>query len=547
MKKIIISTIFLFAVTFVSYSQTVFYVDGSVGTSGNGNSWASAFATVQEGIDAAHNSLGNPSTETAQVWVKQGTYYVYVSSDENTIEMKEGVQIFGGFDGTETELSQRNYTENETILDGHASEGSQNQVKHVVTAFGEETSPDVWNDWTNGLIDGFTITGGKIVMGAPGKNEAKVTSPEEILESANNSAGAGVLIFKSAPSVVNCKITGNEAPKGGGMYVMSATEVSQQDPVPVANIVNCEFSNNTAGMRGGAVSIDLYSNPVFENSKFINNVCDAKGGAVYIDWVCPQPIFINCLFAENYALQAAALGADGSSSPLFVNCTVTNNDALDIGAGLFTGSYNPDGTASNEPVLVNCIVTQNTSEWGGPTDLCIWHDNYFYVSHSILGEGFTSFGEGVSYETPTFANIGSSDYSLTQNSVGINAGVTTDDLLPDGIEVPTTDINGNPRDNNPDMGCYEYQGTINIPELETNQTTQFSIYPNPAKEFLTILPNNSDTESYKVLVYDNLGKMIFEKELFGEQKIEISQLNSGIYILQFIDRNKKFSHKLIVE
>ena len=100
-------------------------------------------------------------------------------------------------------------------------------------------------------------------------------------------------------------------------------------------------------MRGGGLAIDLGTEPITEACKFTGNTCDAKGGGVYIDWVCPKPVFINCLFAENYASRAGAIGVDGSSSPYLINCTITNNSSADVGAGLYTGSYNADGTSYN--------------------------------------------------------------------------------------------------------------------------------------------------------------------------------------------------------
>lgn len=538
MKKLIISAgIIILAISF-SFGQTVYYVNGSVSSSGNGTSWGTAFKTIQEGINAAYSSLSTPSSQTAQVWVKQGTYYVYTSSTANTISMKEGVKIYGGFNGTETSLAQRDYINNETIIDGHQSSGSTNRVKHVVSALGVEVTTNNWNNWTNGLLDGFTITGGYITGGA-GKS-IMVTDPSQILSTGNNTAGAGVLIFKSAPSVANCKITGNDAPKGGGMYVVSATSFPSTNN-PKASIVNCEFSNNTAVMRGGGVSIDVASEPVFERCKFMNNSCSAKGGGVYIDWVCPQSVFVNCLFAENSAFSAGALGADGSSSPVLVNCTVTNNTSTDVGAGLYTGSYNADGTASNEPILINCIVIGNHATWGGPVDLRIWHDDYFYVSHSILGTGFTSFGSGILYNNPTF----NSDYSLTQSSAGVDAGVTSDVLDP-GNYIPTIDINGNVRDSNPDMGCFEYKNNTGI-SFAKNTNSQFDIYPNPSSDFFTIKNSGNNDKTYQMVIYDNIGKAVFSEKVKNESRVNISDLRSGIYVVTLTDGKQQNSQKLIIQ
>ncbi len=542
MKKTIISIIAAVLISGFASAQTIYYVNGAVSSSGSGNSWATAFKTIQEGINAAESSLTTPASQTAQVWVKQGTYYVYVSSNANTIDMLEGVEIYGGFAGTETQLSQRNYETNVTILDGHQSSGSTNKVKHVVTAFGTELTSTTFDSWTNGLLDGFTVTGGSAGIGKDSKNGAKVTNPTEILNSGDATAGGGILIFKSAPTIQNCIISENSAGKGGGMYIMSATTFPSNN-IEKASIKNCTLINNHASMRGGGLSIDVGSEPKIESCKFIRNSCDAKGGGVYIDWVCPKPAFINCLFVENTASSAGAIGVDGSSNPFLINCTITNNETIDVGAGIYAGSYNADGTTSNEPTLINCIVSGNSADWGGPVDLRIWHDDYFYVSHSILGTGFTSFGEGISYNSPSFTNIANSDYTLALGSAGIDEGTASDALDILGF-IPTTDINGDPRDANPDMGCYEYIST-NISDNVINSDENFDIYPNPASDILNIMPLKADS-NYNLSIYNNIGEMVISENFSGQSNIDISNISSGIYFVMINVENQKYTKKIVV-
>jgi len=105
-----------------------------VSTSGNdendGLTWATAKQTVQAGLNAA--------TGGDEVWVAAGTYV------EN-ITLKDAVALYGGFAGNETELSQRNWATNKTVLDG-------NQAGSVVTSPSGATAAT--------RIDGFTIPNG---------------------------------------------------------------------------------------------------------------------------------------------------------------------------------------------------------------------------------------------------------------------------------------------------------------------------------------------------------------------------------------------------
>ena len=125
------------------------YVDAAAAGPHDGCSWATAFTTVQEGIDAAAGCA------PGQVCVAAGTYYVLQPAAlALTADLAEGVELLGGFAGTETAVAQRDWLAHETILDGHENGGSAGRATHVVT-IGEDAA-----------IDGFTITGGRAMAGA---------------------------------------------------------------------------------------------------------------------------------------------------------------------------------------------------------------------------------------------------------------------------------------------------------------------------------------------------------------------------------------------
>jgi len=449
-KFAVVGLIFLFQ---ASVQAADYYVNVNNSTPGSGTSWSTAFDTIQGGIDAASSAGG-------EVWVAKGTYYVYSTSNADTLEMKSGADLYGGFDGTETSRDQRDWNANETVIDGHQSAGSGNQVQHVVTGS------------DNATIDGFTITGGKARSGGgqPPKrgNRPRATSPDEIFESGGGGSGGGMLIFRTNPTVSNCTFTGNSAGKGGAVYVMVATEYPTQTPNDAPTFTDCVFSDNSASSRGGGVSNDVATHPTFIGCTFVSNTCDAKGGAMYNDFGC-SPTLINCLFAKNTAHRATAMGCDGSSSPKLVNCTVTDNYAYDVGSGIYTGSYL---AGANEPTLVNCIVWGNENQWGGPTDFNVWHENHFYISYSLIGQGFTSYGEGVIQEDgadPLFVNPDNGDYRLQAGSPCINTGTNSDG------DVPDTDLDGESRSGNADMGAYEYTGIIETGSLQVTIEPQGAI------------------------------------------------------------------------
>ena len=77
--------------------------------------------------------------------------------------------------------------------------------------------------------------------------------------------------------------------------------------------------------------------------------------------------------------------------------------------------------------------------------------------------------------------------------------------------------------------------------------SNFNIYPNPAKDKVTITTDLS--EDMSLMMYDITGKLILTKDsTFNNQtELNISALNSGVYFIHLRSGNKKYVHKLIKE
>jgi hypothetical protein len=83
---------------------TVWYVDASNTAPGSGTDWSSAFNTLQDALDSA--------TGNDQIWIAQGTYRPTDTNGMNdpreaSFRIHSALQVYGGFEGNETSLSQR--------------------------------------------------------------------------------------------------------------------------------------------------------------------------------------------------------------------------------------------------------------------------------------------------------------------------------------------------------------------------------------------------------------------------------------------------------
>ena len=97
-------------------AQGVAYVDADAPPPGDGRSWASAFPSLRDAIAAASVSGGY----VEQIWIAEGVYRPAPpgASTRFSFDVLEGVSLYGGFEGTESSLEERDWTRHVTILSG---------------------------------------------------------------------------------------------------------------------------------------------------------------------------------------------------------------------------------------------------------------------------------------------------------------------------------------------------------------------------------------------------------------------------------------------
>jgi len=382
----------------------IVYVDVDVGTSCDGMSWETAFATVQEGIWAA-GACG-----ICQVWVAEGTYYVWQTADTDTIQLEEDVSVYGGFDGTETTFDQRDWVANVTNLDGHEYEDSPNQVFHVVTGA------------SSSMLDGFTITGGKADSGWP--------------EPATSSGG-GIYAEECTQTVKNCAFVENTAVNGGGIAVNNGTLI----------VDGCRFAGNVITEHGAGINLDYDSTATILNSIFEGNSADGGGGIVVFQ-EC-SAVVENCVFISNSAYFGAAIelwsGGYADSIVEIANSTFFGNTATSGAAVSCTNLC--------DATIVGSIV------WGNDPVVDDECDGMMEVSYSDVEAAWD--GVGNITADPLFVDTDAGDLRLQAGSPCIDAS--------DGSAAPTLDIEGQGRFDDTetpntgvgppwaDIGAYEYQ------------------------------------------------------------------------------------------
>jgi hypothetical protein len=377
-------TLILNLLFFWHYSNaTIRYVDSShVGGTQNGTSWATAYAGLQAGIDAAMSG--------DSVWVASGTYQ---SPSFTGIVMKEGVKILGGFLNTHTDISQRNWTANLTTIKSSNYRAIINNGNNLTVAT---------------RLDGFRIIGN-------GNN--------------NGSTSGGMYNNQSSPTIANCTFTQHLSSEGAAIF--------NRDCSPV--ITNCIFTGNYANSSsssnnlGGAVQ-NFSSSPTISSCTFTSNISTGYGGAIY-NINASSPLISYCTFTSNNCPKGGAIYSSGTANTVSIDhCTFTTNSGGQItGAAIYTES-------TTQINISNCAFSghANTAIVNGANcnvDSCTFSSNtglysggiYNYASLSASNSSFDS-NTGTTTDGGAIKNLSSMSLNrcvFTNNIAGAGGGVAT--------------------------------------------------------------------------------------------------------------------------
>lgn len=323
-----------------SYCYEVVFVDMDP-VSGNrtGATWATALATIQDGLAEA---AGRPG---AEIWVAEGTYHIY----PNPLVLNSSNSLFGGFAATESWRGQRDLINHVTILDGESPNQPGNFVENVIRA-----EPN-----TSGALDGFTITGGHASTHGGGLYAVdSFLWVSRVHFNLNQAGGLGGAMYLSDSTALMtlCMFSENTATEGGGVYLANS----------YTSFEYVHFLDNTAylggGMRADTATVVWMSNAVFGNNHSTADVSGGGGGgfaANTADATC-----INCTFSDNtsaYANTGAGI-LNLDTNLRLVNCIVWGpgsqflcNPAgwCDVTYSNIAGGFAGTGNLSSNPLLVN--------------------------------------------------------------------------------------------------------------------------------------------------------------------------------------------------
>jgi gliding motility-associated-like protein len=389
---------------------TTLYVNASVsGGANDGSSWTNAYSSLLDAIIQAYIC-----TNITEIWVAKGTYK---SLNETTpFIIPEGVSLYGGFAGTETALSDRDWAVNPTILSGD---------------FNDNNTPDAGDSHTiikmtnnNSTLDGFIVTysyadgteGSPAAIGRAGggvynngtNNTINHCVFKNNIAQGNGTSGIGGAIVSFSSDILtiyNSLFYANEASANGGAFSIENG---------TTKLINCTIANNTANKGGGVHfyggNLEATNTIFFQNEGANGNINDdsPSGGGTGTVAYC--------------AFYNSTTGNNGEIPPNITNGG--SNIAATAGSGgagtnlLFTDATNNDFTLQDSSPLLNAgnnTANSETKDLGNnPRVLGTTIDIGAYESDAILVDFAISGG-----------NCANKTISFTDNSSSPNGAITS--------------------------------------------------------------------------------------------------------------------------
>ena len=450
--------VFSCLLAFTSFAEgAVFYVTESGAGAKDGSRWEDAYGEAEFSQNLNGSSVGD------EFWVAAGRYRPSTTGDKTWyFVLDPGVSLYGGFAGTETSRSQRNWRTNVTVLTGDLdfndivdARGVTRKASDINAAGSGNSIRVLYAYGQGGVLDGFTVTAGN-ALNDEGGGMMDVQSSVTVRNCTfagnfSSQSGGGLYSRNSFSTLENCVFSGNEADSGGGMYTDDSASVAdgciftENEAVygggmaavnsHVPEVKNCTFSKNTASDRGGG--IQTKNSAVVSACTFTENSA-VDGGGMFCTGFAPK--VTNCTFSGNTATdKGGGINNYWLASTTIMNCTFSGN-AADLGSGLYV--YN--GT----PEVKNCIFWND----GGGNEI-VENGAVAVVTQSVVRGGFPS-GSSIITADPGLGPLADNGgltltHAIAAGSSALDSGTSAG--------APSTDQRGvsRPQGSGYDIGAFE--------------------------------------------------------------------------------------------
>lgn len=522
-------------------AQQVHHVNANALGVADGASWVNAYTDLQDALAAAQPQ--------DQIWVAAGVYKPTATTDTTaSFDIPDSVEVYGGFNGTELQIGQRDWETNLTILSGDigVEQDSLDNVTNVVSIENGQSEAT--------RVDGFIVEHG---FGYNGQN-----SPREY------NTGGGIRVHGASPVLANLIIRYNAAMYGGGLSIRSNSyphvsnvelhhnfakwgsgvwvgdiskstektvlleEINSHDQLSQGAYFKDAYSYNlkNSQFRNNSVGVELYR----PNGGDISKVLVANNGRGFYVRISSMPS------NGESVLFKQVIAANNTTDQLLYNSSSDANGSIKVYNSTFYGmnSLSVSVRDSSKAQFWNCIVegTKNISEEDGTNDSPLFYNSVFDEILTLEGDS------NVFDATDNFEDPENGNFNIRNTSQAINAGTLS--VLP---LIDLEDINGNERKQSTsiDAGAVESSYTmVAVGFADENQIDVVDVFPSPFATSCTV--NSIAGEFVNVSVFDTQGKLVESYQ--GIQNVEVlANSKQGVFVIQVSNDNGINSYKVIKE
>ncbi|MDM8565372.1 choice-of-anchor D domain-containing protein [Candidatus Halobeggiatoa sp. HSG11] len=457
----------------------ILYVNHAASGYDSGLNWQDAFTDLQDALDAARNNCPN----IKQIWIAKGTYYPTADNDRTvSFDLVNGIKIYGGFTGHESQLEDQNCSANLTILSGNIGIKNDNSdnSQHVITATGvgrntllncltiidgyaDECGGGMFNDHASPTLKYMSFSSNHAEYGAGlcNINNSKPLICQVFIQTNTAIHGAGIANFESAPVLKQANITDNNAAKsGGGMFnsasnpLISHSIISKNNAEQGAGMVNFDSSplighlvltsNSSEAMLNENSSPSITQSTVaFNQSGIVNYSSSAKINNSILWDTTPIINEKNSMAIVNYSI--VRNGWDGNwnraSDPLFTKNI--NNLLPTMADNVHLQPQSPAIDAGNNDLVPQYLANSECDVFVNNTAVDLDFDGKNRVSDGNA-DGVQTVDMGVHEASFSFTHsltvelTGEGSGSVVSNNPGINCGNDCYHNYSSGIDVLLT-------------------------------------------------------------------------------------------------------------
>ena len=217
------------------------------------------------------------------------------------------------------------------------------------------------------------------------------------------------------------------------------------------------------------------------------------------------------LAAKKGILPVNSAGNDGNGSWQYVGFPADGDSVFAIGATDYSGNI---ASFSSRGYPLDNRVKPNICAVGSGTTVADAYDD------------FISSASGTSFSSPTIAGMTA---CLWQANPSFN-----NKQIMEALEMSASQASD--PDKTYGYGIPDYEAANAFVGIETppsKEVSSFEVYPNPTRDYIHL---SIDTEISELKLYSSNGQLIYHT--YGNQtEINVSKLNSGIYVVQVVNKN----------